>query len=69
MAKAAFKKNILLTTKLDSNSKKKLVKGYIWRTALYDGKPWTLRSELSGKFCSEVLEGNGEDQLAQSRKE
>jgi hypothetical protein len=36
MAKAAFnKKNPLLTSKLDLNLRKKLVKCYIWSIALY----------------------------------
>jgi hypothetical protein len=44
MAKAAFyKKKILFTSKLDLNLRKKLVKCYIWSTALYGAETWTLR--------------------------
>jgi hypothetical protein len=52
MAKAAFdKKETLFTRKLDLNLGKKLVKCYIWRTALYGAETWTLdnRSEVPGK--------------------
>jgi hypothetical protein len=34
MAKAAFNKKTLFTSKLDSNLRKKLVKCYIWSVAL-----------------------------------
>jgi hypothetical protein len=44
MAKAAFnKKKPLFTSKLDLNLRKKLVKCYIWSTALYGAEMWTLR--------------------------
>jgi hypothetical protein len=44
MAKAAFnKKNYPFTSKLDLNLGKKLVKCYIWNTALNDAETWTLR--------------------------
>jgi len=45
MAKAAFnnKENIFTST-LDLNLRKKLVKCYIWSTALYGAKAWTLRA-------------------------
>src|SRR5215470_11221874 len=44
MAKAAFnKKKTLFTSKLDLNSRKKLVKCYIWNIALYGAETWTLR--------------------------
>ena len=43
-AKAAFnKKKTLLTSKLDLNLRKKVVKCYIWSTALYGAETWTLR--------------------------
>jgi hypothetical protein len=47
MAKAAFnnKKN-LFTSKLDLNLRKKLVKCYIWSTALYGAETWTLRKVI-----------------------
>jgi hypothetical protein len=43
MAKAAFnRKNILLTSKLGFNLRKKLVKCYIWSITLYGAETWTL---------------------------
>ena len=45
MAKAAFnKQKTLFTSKLDLNLRKKLVKSYIWSTALYGAETWTLRA-------------------------
>jgi hypothetical protein len=45
MKKAAFnKKKALLTSKLNLNLRKKLVKCYIWSTALYGEETWTLRA-------------------------
>jgi len=45
MAKAAFnKKRVLFTSMLDLKLKKKLVKCYIWSTALYDVETWTLQA-------------------------
>jgi len=45
MAKASFnkKKKTLFTSQSDLNLRKKLVKCYIWSTALYDAETWTLR--------------------------
>ena len=44
MAKAAFnKKKTLLTSKLDLNLRKKLIKCYIWSMTLYGAETWTLR--------------------------
>jgi hypothetical protein len=44
MTKAAFKKKkTLLTSKLDLNLRKKLVKCCIWRIALYGAETWTFR--------------------------
>jgi hypothetical protein len=37
------KKKTLFTSKLDLNLRNKLVKCYIWRTALYSAETWTLR--------------------------
>jgi hypothetical protein len=49
MAKAAFNKTkTLLTSKLYLNLRKKLVKCYIWNTALSGAELWTLR-ELDQK--------------------
>jgi len=43
MAKAAFnKKKNLFTSKLDLNSRKKLVKCYIWSIDLYGAQTWIL---------------------------
>jgi len=45
MAKAAFnKKRALLTSTLDLQLRKKLVKCYIWSIALYGAETWTLRA-------------------------
>jgi hypothetical protein len=44
MAKAAFNKKTLFTSKLDLNLRKKLVKCCIWSTALYGAETWTLRA-------------------------
>jgi hypothetical protein len=43
MAKAAFNKKTLFTSKLDLNLRKKLVNCYIWSIALYCAETWTLR--------------------------
>jgi hypothetical protein len=43
MAKAAFSKKTLFTSKLGLNLRKKLVKCYTWSIALYSAKTWTLR--------------------------
>ena len=38
------KKKTLLTSKLDLNLRKRLVKCYIWNMALYGAETWTLRT-------------------------
>jgi hypothetical protein len=43
MAKAAFNRKTLFTSKLDLELRKKLVKCYIWSIALYGAEIWTLR--------------------------
>jgi hypothetical protein len=43
MAKAAFNKKTLFTSKLDLNLRKKVVKCYIWSAALYGAETCTLR--------------------------
>jgi hypothetical protein len=43
MAKSAFNKKTLFTSKIDSELKKKLVKCYICSIALYGAETWTLR--------------------------
>jgi hypothetical protein len=44
LAKVAFnKKKALITSKLDLNLRKKLMKCYIWSIALYGAETWTLR--------------------------
>jgi hypothetical protein len=53
MAKAAFKKKTLFTSKLHLELRKKLVKCYIWSIALYGAETWDsseTRSEVPGKF-------------------
>ena len=45
MTKAAFnKKKNLFTSKLDLNLRKRLVRCYVWSTALYGAETWTLRA-------------------------
>jgi len=45
MAKAAFnKKRALFTSTLDLKLRKKLVKCYIWSTAIHGAETWTLRA-------------------------
>jgi len=45
MAKAVFnKKKDLFTSTFDLNLRKKVVKCYVWRTALYGAETWTLRA-------------------------
>jgi len=45
MAKAAFnKKRALFNSTLDLELRKKLVKCYIWSTALYGADTWTIRA-------------------------
>jgi hypothetical protein len=57
MAKAAFNKKTLFTSKLDLELRKKLVKCYIWSIALYGVETWTLRKldqkylESFGMWC------------------
>jgi hypothetical protein len=49
MAKAAFnRENILFSRKLDL--RKTLEKCYIWITALYDAKTWTLEKWIRNKW-------------------
>jgi hypothetical protein len=43
VAKAAFNKKILVTSKSELYLRKKLVKCYIWSIALYGAEMWTLR--------------------------
>jgi hypothetical protein len=63
MAKAAFnKKKTLFTSKLDLNLIKKIVKCYVWSTALYSAETWTLRKvdqkylESSEMWCWRRME-------------
>jgi hypothetical protein len=63
MAKAAFnKKRTLFTSTLDLELRKKLVKCYIWSTALYGAETWTLRAvdqkhlESFEMWCSRRME-------------
>jgi hypothetical protein len=43
LATAAFNKNIIVTSTLDFNLRKHLVKCCIWSTALYGVEKWTLQ--------------------------
>jgi hypothetical protein len=43
MAKAAFNKKALFSSKMGLNLRKKLVKCYIWSIAVYGAETWTLR--------------------------
>ena len=63
MAKAAFSKKNLFTSKLDVNLRKKLVKCYVWSIALYGAETWTLQTRNTWKVlkCSA-----GEDKLDRS---
>ena len=70
MVKAAFnKKKNPFTSKLDLNLRKRLVRCYVWSTALYGAETWTLRAtdqkhlESFEMWC---FEKNGEDQLDRS---
>jgi hypothetical protein len=53
MRNAAFNKKTRFTSKLDLNSRKKIVKCYILSVALYGAETWDTsdsRSEIPGKF-------------------
>ena len=54
----------LFVSKLDLNSRKKLVRFYIWSIALCDAETWDkseTSSELAGEFRNVVLEKDGEE--------
>jgi hypothetical protein len=64
MAKAAFSKKPLFTSKLDLNLKNKLGKCNIWSIVLYGAETLDTsesRLEIPGKYLSVVLEKDGED--------
>ena len=46
LAKAAFNKKTLFTSKLDFNLRKKLVKCYIWCMALYGAETWRFGQQI-----------------------
>jgi hypothetical protein len=55
MAKEAFNRKIsLLTSKLNTELRKKLVRCYVWSTALYDSVTWTLR-KLKQKYLDSFV--------------
>ena len=66
-SKTAFNRKIsFLTSKLNLELKKKLVRCYVWSIALYDSETWTLRKlerRYFGELCNVVLEENGEDKM------
>jgi hypothetical protein len=60
MAKAAFNKKTLFTSKMDFNLRKKLVKCCIWSIALYGAETCTLR-KTDQKFTLKIVKyGAGE---------
>ena len=69
MAKVAFKKKTLFTSKLDLDLRKKLVKCYIWSMALCGAETWTVwkvDQECLESFGNVLLEKNGEARLERS---
>jgi hypothetical protein len=69
MAKAAFNKEALFTSKMDLKMRNKLVNCYIWSIALYGADSWTLRAvdqRHLKKILNVVLEKDGEDDLDRS---
>jgi hypothetical protein len=53
MTEAALSKMNLISSRLDLNLRRKLVKCYIWSVALYGAETWTLRKvdpEYLGSF-------------------
>ena len=60
MSKASFnKKKALLSSTLDLELRKKLVKCYIWSIALYGAENWTLRT-VDQKHLESLKCGAGE---------
>ena len=54
IAKEAFNRTMsLLTSKLNIELKKKLVRCYVWSIALYGSETWTLR-KLEGKYLEKL---------------
>jgi hypothetical protein len=54
MAKVAFDKSkALVTSRLDLNVRKELVKCYIWSKALYGAETWTLQ-KVGQKYLESV---------------
>jgi len=47
MANAAFKKKTIFISELEVNLRKKLVKFYIWSTALYGAEIWYRKLDLN----------------------
>jgi hypothetical protein len=63
MAKAAFNwKQALFSRELDFNLNKKLSQCYIWSTALYSAKTWTLL-KVDQKYLESFENGAEEDRV------
>ena len=54
MAKAAFNKKTLFTSKLELCFRKKLIKCYTWSIALYGAETWTLQKDHKYVECFEM---------------
>ena len=67
IAKEAFNRKMsLLTSKLNIEPRKKLIRCYVWSIALYGSETWTLNkigAEVFGEPSNLVLEENGEDKM------
>ena len=60
IAKEAFNRKMsLLTSKLNIELKKKLVRCYVWRIALYGSETWTLKENWSGSIWRALKCGAG----------
>ena len=66
IAKEAFNRKMsLLTSNLNIELKKKLVRCYVWSIALCGSETWTLKKleQVLGELRNVVLEENGEDKM------
>ena len=61
-----YRKMSLLTSKLNIELKKKLVRCFVWSIVLYGSETWTQKrigTEVFGELRNVVLEENGEDNM------